>query len=54
MKAEAAKIFRDVLEVVKGDEEYIRLVERHRLRYEGEVIPEDTSQFEDDADIKCD
>jgi hypothetical protein len=52
MKAEGAKIFWDVLEVVKGDEEYIRLMERHRLRYESEVIPEDTSPFEEDADIK--
>jgi hypothetical protein len=52
MKADAAEIFRECLEQLKCDKEYLRLTERHRQIYESQPIPEDTSQFEEDMDIK--
>ena len=52
IKAESAEIFRTCLEQVKADKEYVRLTERHRQMYESQPIPEDTSQFEEDMDIK--
>jgi hypothetical protein len=52
VKAEAAKVFKDILDRVKRDEEYIRLAQRHREQYEQTPIPADTSQFEEDMDAK--
>jgi hypothetical protein len=52
VKAEAAEVFRGVLERVKGDEQYLRLAERHREVYESQPLPEDISQFEEDMDMK--
>jgi hypothetical protein len=51
VKAKAAKVFWDVLERVKRDEEYLRLAEQHRRQYEDHPIPEDLSPFEEDVDI---
>lgn len=52
IKAEAAEIFRECLERVKVDKEYLRLRERHRQMYESQPLPEDMSQLEEDVDIK--
>ena len=52
IKAEAAEIFRTRLEQVNADKKYVRLTERHRQMYESQPIPEDTSQFEEDMDVK--
>ena len=52
IKAEAAEIFRACLERVKSDKEYLLLAERHRQMYESQPIPDDTSRFEEDTDIK--
>jgi hypothetical protein len=52
VKAEAAKVFKDVLDRVKRDEEYIRLAQRHQEQYEQTPVPADTSQFEEDMDAK--
>jgi hypothetical protein len=41
-----------VLQQVKKGEEYIRLANEHRERYEKDEIPEDTTQFEEDMDVK--
>ena len=51
-KPEAAEIFRECLERVKVDKEYLRLRERHRQMYESQPLPEDMSQFEEVVDIK--
>ena len=52
VKAEAAEVFKGVLERVKGDREYLRLAERHRQVYESQPLPEDISQFEENMDVK--
>ena len=52
VKAEAAEVFKGVLERVKIDGEYLRLAERHRQVYESQSLPEDISQFEEDMDVK--
>ena len=52
VKAEAAEVFRGVLERVKDDEKYLRLAERHREVYESQPLPEDISQFEENTDVK--
>ena len=52
LKRRAARIFWDVLQQVKKDEEYIRLANEHREQYEKDEIPEDTTQFEEDMDVK--
>lgn len=52
LKAEAAEVFKGVLDMVKGDGEYLRLAERHRQIYESQPLPEDISQLEEDMDVK--
>jgi hypothetical protein len=51
IKAESAEIFRRVLELVKGDTEYRRLTERHKEQYEAQAVPQNVSEFEEEADV---
>lgn len=52
VKAEAAEVFKAVLEKVNADEEYLRLAEKHRRVYESQAIPDDVSKFEEDMNVK--
>ena len=52
LKAESAEVFKRILDRVRGDKEYQSLASRHRQLYESAEIPQDTSQFEENVDVK--